>query len=438
MRANIICILYKKSYKKVIGDSVLKVIEAFSGIGSQAKALENINIDYEIVATIEWEIGAMYAYDIIHNGPQDLRNYRHHTKESLIEILSKYNLSGDGKEPLKDRTLLSMNVSQLKSILCSIDRNNNLVDVTSVSAKDLPDTDVLTYSFPCQDLSIAGIWHNNVGGIDRDAKNRSTLLWQIERILKEYVELDRALPKFLLMENVSNILSNKHIDNFNEWKSFLESIGYVNQVYTLDARNFGVPQSRVRTYMISVLAKTEEVNQELQSYFFNNSLENVILDSSEISTINNYLRLDYSIDKYKDEAIESTPAFTPSRKKIYENNPILATDDVPNLDSYARTVTTKQDRHPNSGIVEYSKTILTPINSKYRNLTPRECFLLMGFEEEDFDNLIEYNINIGPERKILPLSKLVRLAGNSIVVQVLEHIFKQIDDIDSRIFNEDY
>lgn len=415
---------------------MLKVVETFSGIGSQAKALKNVGIDHEIVAIVEWEIGAMYAYDIIHNGPQNLRNYRHHTKESLIEILSQYTLSGDGKEPLKERSLMSMSVSQLKSILCSIDRNNNLVDITSVSAKDLPNTDVLTYSFPCQDLSIAGTWHKNLGGIDRDAKNRSTLLWQIERILKEYVEIDKDLPKFLLMENVSNILSSKHIDNFNEWKNFLESIGYVNQVYTLDARNFGVPQSRIRTYMISVLAKTEDTNQEIQSYFFNNNLEQVRLDNQKVSSISNYLRLDYSIEKYKNEAIESTPSFTPSRQKIYENNPILATDNIVSSASYARTVTTKQDRHPNSGIIEYANNPLTPINSKYRNLTPRECFLLMGFEENDFDMLLKYNINIGLERKILPLSKLIRLAGNSIVVQVLEYIFKQIDDIDRSILRK--
>lgn len=422
--------------KKEIGDSMLRVIETFSGIGSQAKALENIGIGHEVVATVEWEIGALYAYDIIHNGPQNLKMYRHHTKDSLVRELSKYNLSGDGKLPLKDRTLISMNVSQLKAILCAIERNNNLVDITSVSANDLPDADVLTYSFPCQDLSIAGTWHNNLGGIDRDANNRSTLLWQIERILKEYVEIDKSLPKFLLMENVSNILSCKHIDNFNEWQHFLEDLGYVNQVYTLDARNFGVPQSRVRTYMISVLCPNEEVREQVNEYFLYNNLENYMVVDENIRPVGEYLRLDYSVEKYKIEAIESTPSFTPSRKKIYENNPILATDNNANNSVHARTITTKQDRHPNSGIVEYSSIQLTKTNPKYRNLTPRECFLLMGFDEEDFDRLQKYNISIGTDRKILPLSKLIRLAGNSIVVQVLENIFVQMDEINNQILTD--
>lgn len=416
---------------------MLKIIETFSGIGSQTQALKMAGIEHEVVATVEWEVGALYAYDIIHNGSQDLKNYRHHTRDSLIEELEKYSLSGDGKEPLSSRALVSMSVAQLKAILCSIERNNNLVDITAVSASELPDADLLTYSFPCQDLSVAGIWHNNMGGIDRNAKNRSTLLWQIERILKEYLEIDKKLPNFLLMENVSNILSSKHIDNFNEWQKFLEDLGYVNKIYTLDARNFGVPQSRIRTYLVSVLAKDIDVSKTIEDYFFLNNLENIKLSEDKITSIGQYLRLDYSIEKYKQEAIESTPIFTPSRQKIYENNRILATDNRANDVLYAGTLTTKQDRHPNSGIIEYSKNILTNINTKYRNLTPRECFLLMGFEEEKFDLLMEHNIQIGTDRKILPTSKLVKLAGNSIVVPVLESIFKQISQINEEILLND-
>ncbi|WP_413367303.1 DNA (cytosine-5-)-methyltransferase [Lysinibacillus sp. 3P01SB] len=412
---------------------MLRVIETFSGIGSQAQALKNIGIDHSIEAIVEWEIGAMYAYDIIHNGPQDLTDYRHHTRDSLIEELSKYNLSGDGKEPLTNRALCAMGVAQLKAILCAIQRNNNFVDITKVRARDLPDADILTYSFPCQDLSVSGHWHHNTGGIDRDANNRSNLLWEIERILKEYKRENKFLPKFLLMENVSNILSSKHIHNFIEWQDFLEEIGYVNQVYTLDARNFGIPQSRVRTYMVSVFVENEDMKAGVEEYFFINNLENIKLDDQDIPPVGSYLRLDYSKELYKTEAIESTPIYTPSRQKIYENNIILATDREANNQIHARTITTKQDRHPNSGIIEYRNEVLTDINNKYRNLTPRECFLLMGFNEEQYDLLMENNIDIALDRKILSPSKLIRLAGNSIVVQVLEKIFLQMDEINSTI-----
>ena len=77
---------------------MLKLIETFSGIGAQAQALKNLNVDYKTVTTVDWEIGAIYAYDIIHNGKQDLTEYRHHNKESLIESVGRFNLSGDGKK----------------------------------------------------------------------------------------------------------------------------------------------------------------------------------------------------------------------------------------------------------------------------------------------------------------------------------------------------
>ncbi|MFS1007287.1 MULTISPECIES: DNA (cytosine-5-)-methyltransferase [Enterococcus] len=415
---------------------MLKIIETFSGIGSQAQALKNIGVEHKVEAIVEWEIGAMFAYDILHNGPQDLTPYRHHTRDSLIQELSKYNLSNDGKVPLSLRSLMAMSVPQLKAILCAIDRSNNLVDITTVSAKDLPDADVLTYSFPCQDLSVSGHWHHNTGGIDRDANNRSTLLWQVERILKEYVEDGRALPIFLLMENVSNILSDKHIKNFNEWCNFLEELGYVNKIYTLDARNFGVPQSRVRTYMVSVYTPSVSKNLEVNAYFFDNDLQQISCDDSDIMPISKFLRLDYSDETYRQEAIESTPTYTPSREKIFENNQILAHGNHANDGMWAKTVTTKQDRHPNSGLVAYGDLKLTDTNTKYRNLTPRECFMLMGFDEESYNILMDNNVSIASDRKILSQSKLIRLAGNSIVVQVLEAIFKQMDEINKIILSE--
>ncbi|RIN55582.1 DNA (cytosine-5-)-methyltransferase [Staphylococcus simulans] len=416
---------------------MFKVIETFSGIGSQAQALKNIGIDFSVEAIVEWEIAAMYAYDIIHNGPQNLSKYRHHTRESLIQELSKYNISNDGKQPISNRSLSAMNILQLKAILASIERNNNFVDITAVHAKDLPETDLLTYSFPCQDLSISSYWHKNFSGIDREANNRSTLLWQIERLLIEYQEEDKELPKFLLMENVSNILSEKHIHNFNEWCDFLQNLGYVNQVYTLDARNFGVPQSRVRTYMISVLADSTDTKNRITNYFFENDLERQQMDSSQINPISNYLRLDYNNEIYRKEAIESTPVYTASRKKIHLLNRLLANGDIPDNSKIARTVTTKQDRHPNSGIIEYGDKPLVDTNTEYRNLTPRECFLLMGFDESSYNNLINNNITVQSERKLLSTSKLIRLAGNSIVVQVLEAIFKQMIEIDNTILKTD-
>lgn len=391
--------------------------------------MKNIHADFQTVATADWEIGAIYAYDIIHNGKQDLSPYRHHTKESLIKRLSRFTLSSDGKTPMTEKGMGAMTTVQLKRILAAINRTNNLVDITKVHATDLPDGDILTYSFPCQDLSIAGNWYHNEGGIDRNAHNRSTLLWQIDRLLNEYEECDKDMPRFLLMENVSEILSKRNIKNFHEWCSILSSMGYENQVYTLDARNFGVPQTRVRTYMLSVLADTPKRQTMVRDYFFGNDLEMVKLPDKAVRTLENYLKLDYSNEDYYEEAVTSTPNFTESRRKIYLNNDKLAIDDRI-VGRFAKTITTKQDRNPNSGIVAYEKNPLVSWNHHYRNLTPRECFLLMGFDEEQFDALKDNNFSVRSNKNMLSNAKMIKLAGNSIVVQVLEAIFNQVVEID--------
>lgn len=351
----------------------------------------------------------------------------------MINILSRFNLSSDGKHPLSQNGLKIMPTWQLKTLLAAIVRSNNFIDITSVHAKNLPKGNVLTYSFPCQDLSLARHWHHNTGGIDRDANNRSSLLWQIERLLKEYVVIDKELPQFLLMENVSAILSKKNIGNFEEWCGVLEDLGYINQVYTLDSRNFGVPQSRTRTYMLSVRATTEAQRERVKSFFKDNNLEKVERAPEEINPIGDYLRLDYSVEKYRREAIESTPNFTDSRQKIYRNSKILAVGSQPQSQMVANTVTTKQDRDPNSGIVDYGNKPLTAVNTHYRNLTPRECFLLMGFKEADYDTLMENNREVREGSRLLNNSELIKLAGNSIVVPVLEAIFKQVEELQTMI-----
>lgn len=408
---------------------MLNVVEAFSGIGAQAKALEYLNVEYNIISTIEWDIYAFYAYDIIHNGNQDLSIYDALSKNEIIEFLRKFTLSSDGKKPLSLRTLEGMSLDTLKRVYCALERTHNLVSITDVKADDLPNNiDVFTYSFPCQDLSICGAWHNNYSGIARNANNRSGMLWEVERILKEFETSKKKMPKFLLMENVSNILSPRHIDNFNEWINYLNVIGYENKIYTLNARNFGIPQNRKRTFMISVyVGKNKQLRKRVSRYFEKNDLEKVHLMQKELK---DFLRINYSIADYKREADQCTPNDTPSRRKIYlDNDKLYHSNEFKDV---IKTITTKQDRNPNSGVIDYPNEIEG--KSSFRYLTPRECFLLMGFEEEDFSNLIKNNfLNNG--RQFYGNEKLFKLAGNSIVVNVLVEIFSQIIDIKEKVLN---
>lgn len=412
---------------------MLNVIEAFSGIGSQAKALDRIKIKHKIVSTIEWDLNAIYAYDIIHNGEQNLREFDGLTKKDLIIDLQKYTLSGDGKKPITEQALKAMTLEGLKRILFAIKRTKNLVSITDVKAKDLPNNvDLFTYSFPCQDLSICSSWHGNTSGLDRDAHNRSGMLWEVERILKEYVDIGKELPNFLLMENVSNILSKTHNCNFNQWKDYLQTIGYYNKVYTLDAANFGIPQRRKRTYMLSVLCNNDEQIDEINNYFENNNLE-IIQNTNpeELKPLIDFLRLEYSNEIYKREADNSNPNNTPSRIKIL-NDGVEIFNGEKITSKLVKTITTKQDRNPNSGLIRYKSSNET--KAPYRNLTPRECFLLMGFDEDDFEKLMDNDFNIKKNHNFFTREKLIRMSGNSIVVNVLEKIFSQVEYINRNIF----
>lgn len=412
---------------------MLRVVESFSGIGSQVKALKNIGLEYEVLATMDWDINAIIAYDIIHHGPPVLDEYKQMTKDELVDILQGYTLSSDGKSPMTFSSLKRMGKIELEHLLAAIRRSNNLTSITDIKGEDLPEEiDLFTYSFPCQDLSIAGAWHGNNSGINRDANNRSGMLWEVERILYERKDLSLKLPKFLLMENVSNILSATHIQNFEEWKGILGELGYYNKVYKLNAQDFGIPQKRERVFMISIKCDNNE-RLLIEEYFTNHDLgtelymQTLNIHQKHISKI---LKIDYSNDRYREEANSSQPNDTKSRRKIYEENDKLYTREAYNVDIIS-TITTKQDRNPNSGVIDYDSGRIG--KSTFRYLTPRECFMFMGFDEADYQKLIENDFNISNNKKFFTFNKLYKLAGNSIVVNVLEYIFKQIDYIDKNI-----
>lgn len=175
----------------------LRLIELFGGIGSQAKALENIGVPFESWKYCDFDKFATASYNAIH---------------------------GTNYEPS---------------------------DITKLSADDLEivDTDtytyLLTYSFPCQDLSIA----RHRAGMSKGSGTRSSLLWEVERILTECKEL----PQVLLMENVPQVVGKKNKKDFDDWCKFLESKGYTNKWQLLNAKDYGIPQNRNRCFMLSWL-----------------------------------------------------------------------------------------------------------------------------------------------------------------------------------------
>jgi DNA (cytosine-5)-methyltransferase 1 len=400
------------------------IVELFSGIGAQAKSLKRIaskrNIEIDFDATCEWDVRPIIAYFFIHGGKkEDIKNI-HQTKEELIEILLKKGLTYDGKKPLNQKTLIRFSYDFLKLISLANEKNKNIVNITKASINDLPKKiDILTYSFPCQDLSNMGALHGFNKGIDRDAKNRSSLLWEVERLLLDLNKSNKKLPKVLLLENVVSLNAPRHRNNFELWQTFLKNLGYFNQVYTLYAPNFGVPQNRKRVFMISVLAKQNQI-QKLTDYFKQNNLENI---KDKPRPLKDYIDVDDT--KYLNEWLESQPNNTPSRKTIWNHNPKLYAGKRFQKE-ITNTLTTKQDRHPNSGNIEFN---IKNKKAKFRFLTPRECFRLMGFEDKDYEVLKNSKTHTRENKLLFTRDVLYKLTGNSIVVDMLDSVFTQIADL---------
>ena len=183
-------------------DKHIRLIELFGGVGSQAMALRDIGADFETYRFVEFDKYPVASYNAIH---------------------------GTNFEP---------------------------TDITKISAADLGivDTDkftyLLTYSFPCQDISVAGLGKS----LEKGSGTRSGLLWEVERLLNECESDVRfKLPQVLLMENVKNLLSAKHKPHFDKWCEYLETKGYKNYYQVMNAKNYGIPQNRERVFMVSVL-----------------------------------------------------------------------------------------------------------------------------------------------------------------------------------------
>lgn len=177
----------------------IRLIELFGGIGSQAMALRNIGAKFEHWKLVEFDKYPVASYNAIHG------------------------------------------------------TNFETMDITKIHGSDLEivDTDkftyLLTYSFPCQDLSVAG----KMAGMEKGSGTRSGLLWEVERLLDE----TENLPEILVMENVPQVHSKKNMSDFQKWIEFLESKGYSNYWQDLNAKDFGIPQNRNRCFMVSILGE---------------------------------------------------------------------------------------------------------------------------------------------------------------------------------------
>ena len=175
----------------------LKVLETFSGIGAQQKAISRINKAnknqvFKIVATCEWDIFCNISYDAIHGGSKKISIP---SQAKMKQFLKKFTWSRDTKDAMSEKQFNNLTPQIIKLLYQSVKRHNNFGSIIYLTAKDLiakvKDFDVLTYSFPCQNLSTAGAFYSVNTGMSKEAKSRSGLLWEIERLLLELKKINK-------------------------------------------------------------------------------------------------------------------------------------------------------------------------------------------------------------------------------------------------------
>lgn len=232
-------------------DKTIRLIELFAGYGSQALALKYLNVPFEHWKIAEWAVKSIQAYKDLHFADDNTDYSADKTFAELVKWLTAKGISANYNEPMTEAQVKRLGEKAVRTIYNNIIATHNLVSVCNVRGEDLEITDtdkfcyLLTYSFPCQDLSNAG----KGAGMEKGSGTRSGLLWEIERILSEC----RELPQVLIMENVPEVHGSKNVKHFAAWLQFLESIGYKNYWQDLNAKDFGIPQNRNRCFCVSIL-----------------------------------------------------------------------------------------------------------------------------------------------------------------------------------------
>lgn len=223
----------------------------FSGIGCQERGFENSNLfDVEVVNTSEINKEAVLSYAAIHCGltQEMVDTYTEYpSREEMVRQLKEINL---GYEPEKNKyydwdKLARRKTNDIEKYWLACKRTHNLGDINKIEF--LSYADLWTISFCCQDISVAG----KMRGLKPDSGTRSSLLWENIRLLKRAKD-DGTLPKYLMFENVKNLVSKKFIDDFNNLLEVLDELGFNSYWKVLNAKDCGIPQNRERVFVISI------------------------------------------------------------------------------------------------------------------------------------------------------------------------------------------
>ena len=507
-------------------DKPIRLITLFSGYDSQALALKYLGVEFEHYKTCEWAVKSIQALKDLHFENDNTDYSKNLTDDEVKEYLLKKGISSNYNDPMSKEQIKRL--KNYRQIYNNIQATHNLVNIQQVKGVDLEisDTDkytyIMTYSFPCQDLSLAG----QRKGMS-DTSTRSGMLWEVERILGELEEK----PQVLLMENVPQVHGEGAKEDFNKWQLRLEELGYKNYWQDLIATDYGIPQTRNRCFMVSILGdynytfpkpiplklKLKDLLEDnvAEKYYLSDkqieSLESGIYNASKpseklkitdnglcqtldtmsggnrqplVRTGNKSLQETLKQNEIKDtcfidtynKRIDEDISGTITTGVSFRNNTFLAIKNAQQVgyiekgtgQHQSNTIYDGENISPCLNASDYKEPVKILIKNankkgyleaeegdcidlcqpnsetrrgrvqkqkvqtistmggehlgvvskdlKIRKLTPKECFRLMGVKDEDYDKIAKNQSD----------SSLYHLAGDSIVVDVLMAIFREM------------
>ncbi len=393
----------------------IRLIELFAGYGSQLMALKRLakekNLKIESYRVSEWETGAIKSYTSVHHHGEDF-DIDNLSFDKVMDCLEKLIISYNGKVPMTRDEMKRRGEEWCREILRDMIVSKNLGSITRITGDKLGIVDkdkytyMMTYSFPCTNLSLLG----KQEGMDKDSGTGSSLLWEVDRILHECKEL----PQILLMENVTQVHSKKNKDNWLEWCRKLEELGYQNFVADLNAKDYGVPQNRKRCYMVSILKDSDidcnfefpkemELTESIKDRLQSNPNEFVKFDMDRLRRISKWKSYQNPLDRVKGYE-DIIPTIT-TRVMISDGGGINASTILMSR-KLAKSCNLRQE-------------VLDGKDLSYlelRGLTTRECGRFMGVSDDDIDKM----------KEVCNYKELYKQFGNSIVVDVLYYIFKNL------------
>lgn len=244
----------------------ITVNELFSGIGAQISALERLGIPFEIKHTSDIDHNAVLAYASIHCGLTEelINTYAEYpTREEMARQLTEINLGYDFQKnkPYNWYRFVNSKSKELEKYWLANKLSRNLGDISKLEHLDY--ADFWTYSFPCQSVSVSGKQEGIIKG-----KTRSGLLYEVQRLLEKADKM-LALPKYLMLENVKNLVGKKFKPQFDEWVAWLDELGYNTYWKVLNAKDYGIPQNRERVFAISIRKDIDDGKFEFPQPFDN-------------------------------------------------------------------------------------------------------------------------------------------------------------------------